>query len=145
MAAIGKRPVHDATAAAGSIQCRAARTAHAGVIGAPMDTIIDRVGTTYTVTRSPLQADGTVIYHAFNGNRPRGTRRPAVLQMLYRRRAGLKRVEPSARHRLVALPLDRGRARPTAAAEQDQVSCWARPVGYEPSSSYEVAGGVDRR
>jgi len=32
-----------------------------------MDTITDRVGVTYTVTRSPLQADGTVIYHVFNG------------------------------------------------------------------------------
>src|SRR5215471_17173164 len=33
-----------------------------------MDTITDRVGAVYTVTRSPLQADGTVIYYAHAGD-----------------------------------------------------------------------------
>src|SRR5215813_4151767 len=38
------------------------------VITAPMDSIRDRFGTEYTVTRSPLQADGTVIYYAHAGD-----------------------------------------------------------------------------
>ena len=33
-----------------------------------MDTITDRVGTTYPVTRSTLQTDGTVIYYAHAGD-----------------------------------------------------------------------------
>lgn len=33
-----------------------------------MDTITDRVGAVYTVTRSPLQTDGTVIYYAHAGD-----------------------------------------------------------------------------
>jgi hypothetical protein len=33
-----------------------------------MDTVADRFGSTYTVTRSPLQADGTVIYYAHAGD-----------------------------------------------------------------------------
>src|SRR5262245_30473969 len=32
-----------------------------------MDEIRDRLGAAYRVTRSPLQSDGTVIYHVFNG------------------------------------------------------------------------------
>ena len=38
------------------------------MIVAPMDTITDRVGTVYTVTRSPLQGDGTIIYYAHAGD-----------------------------------------------------------------------------
>ena len=38
------------------------------VIAAPMDSINDRVGTVYTVTCSPLQGDGTVIYYAHAGD-----------------------------------------------------------------------------
>jgi hypothetical protein len=33
-----------------------------------MDSITDRFGVTYTVTCSPLQADGTVIYYAHAGD-----------------------------------------------------------------------------
>src|SRR5215472_11649997 len=33
-----------------------------------MDTITDRVGAVYTITCSPLQADGTVIYYAHAGD-----------------------------------------------------------------------------
>jgi hypothetical protein len=32
-----------------------------------MDEIRDRLGAAYRVMRSPLQADGTVIYHVFDG------------------------------------------------------------------------------
>jgi hypothetical protein len=38
------------------------------VIAAPMDSIHDRVGTVYAVTRSPLRGDATVIYYAHAGD-----------------------------------------------------------------------------
>jgi hypothetical protein len=98
-------------------------------MAAYMDEIRDRFRAAYKVTRSPLQADGTMVYaHAGDAAIACADRR-ADLRGLSLGRDGLPGAQPPQGHCFSPIPPDRGRGRPAVAAEPDTVSGWAEVLG----------------